>query len=226
MQEWDITTPLEAALRYASDGFRVCPLISPQYTLFGKKTGKHPFFGYYKRASTDIRIIETWFRRHPHANVGLITGGVPGFFALDVDPANNGFKSLAELPPIPRTRENITPSGGRHFLFKCPCHMRIPTSKELFAPGIDVIGNNLAIVAPPSVSAAGKRYQWLDYETPIAEAPAWLLHLIEASRSSGILSLTQAVRAFRAPRWDPICWGKYVVCSFYREFAARISPGQ
>lgn len=226
MQGWDVITPLEAALRYASDGFPVCPLISPEYTLFGKKTGKDAFFGYYRRATTDNRIIETWFRRHPRANIGLITGEVSGFFALDVDTVSNGFESLATLPPIPRTKENITPSGGRHFLFKYPSHLRIPTSKDLFAPGIDVIGDNLKIVAPPSVSASGKHYQWLHYDTPIAEAPDWLLHLIETSGSSGMFSLTRAARAFRSPRWDPMRWGKYAVCSFFREIEARISPEQ
>jgi len=221
MQGWDGITPLQAALMYAADGFPVCPVISPAYTLFGKKTGKQPFIGYFRRATTDPRTLKTWFERHPLANVGILISPVD-CFAIDVDIGRDGFLSLGGLPSLPATRENITGSGGRHLLFRDPAAARLRSSKDLLGPGLDFIAAGLPLVVPPSVSYTGLQYRWADFQTPIAEAPPALLRLIdEASAARGALA-SRLADAFRPPRWDPIRTIKYSLCSLAREIDARI----
>src|SRR4051794_30751043 len=76
-------------------------------------TGKHPRLRAWQvRASVDPHLLEGWFRRWPHANVGIATGRRSGLVALDVDPRNGGEETLAALQerhgPLPVTVESRT----------------------------------------------------------------------------------------------------------------------
>ena len=75
----------------------------------------------------------------------------------------------------------MTGGGGNHHYFKHPGGV-IP-NKVAILPGLDLKGDNGFVVAPPSIHASGGVYDWdgLEaFETPIAEAPDWLLRLIAA----------------------------------------------
>lgn len=92
---------------------------------------------------------------------------------------------IAELGHLPEGPVVETGGGGRHRYFKCPADL--PFNKTTFGPGVDVLGDNSYVVAPPSKHSSGKRYSWrdgrsiLDIETPKLPAQ-WLARLSERVR--------------------------------------------
>jgi putative DNA primase/helicase len=162
---------LEAALEYARRGWHVFPVFEP--TADGgcscgnygcERQGKHPrISGGFKKATTDAKQIQKWWKQWPSANIGIATGMVSGFWVLDVDPRNGGRESLARLEEehheLPETRTVLTGGGGYHFYFASD-GQKARTRK--LAPGVEVKGEGGYVVAPPSLHVHGKRYQWGD----------------------------------------------------------------
>ena len=127
-----------AAVWYATQGLPVLPLHSapggfcscgnPGHAPGGKeetKAGKHPrtLHGF-KDATTDLALIEAWWKQWPDANIGIPTGTPSGLLVLDVDPRNGGQESLdgliVEHGRFPDTAEQMTGGGGRHIIFRHP----------------------------------------------------------------------------------------------------------
>jgi hypothetical protein len=136
-----------------------------------------------KDAQRDLPNIEALFRRHPAANVAVACGAVSEAFVLDVDVKGaDGLRTLADLEavhgPLPATWRTITPSGGRHFWFRQPA--RRLRNRVGFAPGLDVRTAGGSAVVPPSRKPAGA-YLWAvrPWDCPLADAPEWLLTLID-----------------------------------------------
>src|SRR5258708_23774545 len=105
-------TIVEAALLYASRGWRIVPV-----------GGKIPLVKEWNSAaSTDIDTIAAWFHEFPEANVGIATGERSGVFVLDVD-GEAGEASLIDLETtfgkLPQTYE-VETSRGRHLYFAQP----------------------------------------------------------------------------------------------------------
>lgn len=141
----------------------------------------------FKGATTDIEQIKAWWTKHPDANIGVATGEKSGFFVLDIDVKNGagGFESLSDLErkfgELPHTVESITQSGGRHIFFRCP--VTGLGSKTGFRPGMDIKSDGGHVILPSSV-IEGRSYEWEvshhPDETMIAEAPEWLLKLLDS----------------------------------------------
>lgn len=135
--------------------------------------------GFYD-ATTDPVAIETWYRRHPQANVGIRTGSAAGIFVLDIDADHGGELSLARLVrrhgALPATLTSRTGGGGRHIFFAWPA-IDLRNSASRLGDGIDIRAEGGYIVAPPSRTTKGP-YQWLNPGTPTAPAPPWLLTLL------------------------------------------------
>jgi Bifunctional DNA primase/polymerase, N-terminal/AAA domain/Primase C terminal 1 (PriCT-1) len=167
-----------AALRYAHLGLSVIPL---------RPKGKIPIFHEWQNVATrDEKQVERWFQQNPDSNVGIATGPKSKCFVLDVDIAKGGQDSfdtlLAKHGQFPDTWQQITGSGGFHLFFRYP-NFRVANANDLM-PGIDIRGEGGQVVAPPSIHpTTGKRYEWdglRDIEdTPLAEAPLWLLELLQ-----------------------------------------------
>lgn len=166
---------LRAALRAAKRGCPVLPLQNPtdEGCSCGKgeckNVGKHPRTpNGFKDATTDPRQIRKWWKRWPRANIGVRTGKVSGFIALDVDKRNGGFESLRELEkehgPLPDGPQVKTGGGGLHKLFKCPS--KLLKSRTGIMPGMDIKAEGGYIVIPPSLHASGKRYSWVKGKSP------------------------------------------------------------
>lgn len=146
----------------------------------------------YKDASKDAEAVKRLFANCPQANTGIATGKVSGIFVLDIDIKNGagGAESLTGLErehvPLPPTVEVKTCSGGRHLYFRYPesgvgC-------KTGIRKGIDIRGDGGYVVAPPSV-IDGKSYEWTNGpDTPLADAPDWLLEFISPKGSQPDLS--------------------------------------
>lgn len=189
----------QAALALARDGWHVFPC---------RRADKAPFLpcdrdeqggrpipntgGLYK-ASADARQITAWWSRWPDAMIAVRTGPESGLWALDcdVDEGNglNGLLALGELEEahgaLPMTIRSRTPRGGMHYLFKWTDGVRNSSGKV--APGIDVRGEGGYIIVPPSTRTDGSPYRWEDppglFEA--AEAPAWLLDLVQRRPALG-----------------------------------------
>lgn len=198
MSEPSTATLLEAALVYAARGWRLFPCHTPLATGCscgrdcGKRQGKHPRTEHgLSDASADPATIRRWWRRWPTANIGLVTGAVSGFVALDIDSYAGGEDSLDELMrsyrALPETVEQLTGGGGRQVLFLHP-GVPIKNGVSEIGQGLDVRGDGGYIVAPPSLHLSGRRYAWeLSHdpeETPLAAYPDWLkaLTLVTARR--------------------------------------------
>lgn len=155
-----------------------------EHNPFSQSVGKHPRTkNGLKAASTNLGVINEWWKKWPDANIGIATGQESGFVVLDVDPRHGGDESLALLKnqygPLPNTIEAITGGGGSHILFKNPGLIKNRTN---ILPGLDVRGEGGYIVVAPSLHACGKRYEWelssRPLEVPLSDMPEWLLQMI------------------------------------------------
>jgi len=180
---------LDWALKYAAIGWHVHPLVP------GAKIPPSGGKGLLD-ATTDPARIKKWWGDNPNYNIGIRCGQGFGVMCLDVDNKNgkNGFEWIkAQAGDLPITAEQITPSGGRQYIFKAPNEL-IPSSAGSLAPGIDIRGEGGYFLIPPSNLIATKEYrfsgtyEWLTDQAPfeieLALAPDWLLKAIKESAKS------------------------------------------
>lgn len=137
----------------------------------------------YKDASKDPVELRALFEPKPRANVAIATGVLSGVFVLDVDTKGaDGAATLNHLQEehgeLPRTPLSATPSDGFHYWFKQPD--RGLRNRVGFQPGLDVRTTGGSAAAPPSRKANGT-YTWIvdPTDAPFADAPIWLLDLID-----------------------------------------------
>jgi putative DNA primase/helicase len=181
---------LRSALSYASLGWRVLPLHTPDAAGACScrrrdcpKPGKHPrtrregdvVIGGVHDASSSSEVVSSWWRMWPDANVGLATGEL---IVIDVDGAL-GEASLQRLQDehgaLPGTLE-ATSGRGRHLYFSDPSE-QLGNSVGRLGGGLDVRGSGGYIVAPPSLHADGHRYRWRTRRRPAA-LPLWVAELL------------------------------------------------
>jgi hypothetical protein len=188
-----MTRLLDAALGYAAQGIPVYPVYWPRPTASGAglacscprgpacdRPAKHPLVRHgVKDATIDPDRIGRWWRRWPHANLGLATGIC--FDALDIDgPA--GLAALGELREAVHLRLAgplvATGGGGWHVWFT-------PTGLGNRPPHglahVDWRGKGGCVLAPPSRHISGGTYRWLVSldQAPLPEVPAALRPLLD-----------------------------------------------
>lgn len=171
---------INSALAYAAMGWKCFPLRPrDKAPLIGKDQGGNGCID----ATTDIEQIEMWWHQWPDANIGLLTGDK--FFVLDVDPKHDGTATLEALEAkhgkLPDTVQQITGSGGTHYLFSLP-DFEVKGTTGKIGRGLDIRGHHNYIVAAPSIHENGNVYTWDGMarlaDQKILPAPAWLLALI------------------------------------------------
>lgn len=176
-------------MRYADWGWCVIPLHTPIkagcscHRSGCDKIGKHPrITDWPEQATTDIAVIQRWWKQWPTANVGIATN--THLYVLDVD-GEQGRDTLARLEAqhgaLPETPRGLTGGGGEHYLFTLPGGVTLGNTVR-FAPGLDTRGPGGQIVAPPSRHVSGKAYTWDAGAHPddvaVAEMPQWVCQLI------------------------------------------------
>jgi hypothetical protein len=186
-----MTVILEAALGYAARG---CPVLPVR--------GKVPRTSHGVRdASADAGVIRGWWRGWPDAGVGIATGCASRLVVLDVDPRHGGDDSLRELAAriggLTDTVTCLTGGGGTHFYYRHPGGRDVPCRVALGGhAGLDLRGDGGYVVAPPSLHASGRTYEWdaLAHveDVPLAPCPGALLTLAGEMR--------ETVRAAYTPR--------------------------
>lgn len=136
-----------------------------------------------------------WQAHGGGCNIGLRTGPASGVFVLDVDgaaPKSGGLRgpeALAALEarflPLPATRRVETSAGGFHLYFAWPSGRELRNRARITLDGqrsgLDCRADGGYVVLPPSVHPSGTVYAW-GPERTIAEAPPWLLDLIDPPR--------------------------------------------
>jgi putative DNA primase/helicase len=158
------------ALKYFSLGFSVLPL--------GVK-GKRAVVAWkkYETEKMNINDIDEWWSKWPDANIGIITGTINKLLVLDVD-GDEGRQSLKIASNnVPINTVTARSSRGKHYYFR---EERAFSSYIGFLPGMDIRCEGALIVAPPSIHASGKVYEWersiFDYD--LENTPAWLSEIL------------------------------------------------
>jgi hypothetical protein len=178
---------LSAALDYAAQGLPVFPVVP---------RGKTPAVarGFHAATTNPATIRRYW--TDEDRNIGVPTGVISGFWVLDID-GDEGEANLhwleAKHGAMPKTRIVLT-NRGRHAWFVYPGS--IPSSAARVAAGLDVRADGAYAIVPPSVHESGHIYAFEDSQTPLAEAPAWL---IIAARTKPMRSISEAALATIRP---------------------------
>lgn len=126
--------------------------------------------GWQEAATNEPEAIELWKNlfRDKLKLWGVPCGPTNGIFVLDADVKTGGLETIKTLA-IPPTMSQRTMSGGVHFIFKYPSDGRHYGNRVGFMPGLDTRG------------VGG----WMAYygtdQTPIADAPQWLLDAVVAT---------------------------------------------
>lgn len=164
-----------AARSYALDyGWSVFPL-KPREKRPATANGLHD-------ATTDLNVIERWWKANPDFNIGIRTGA-GGPFVIDID-SQQGADNLnaargneeGTFGPLVLTHK------GYHLYFADDA---LP-SRAALVEGVDCRGVGGYVVAPPSIHPNGSRYEWdaqAGPDTSLESVPAWLRVLIEPPRA-------------------------------------------
>lgn len=175
---------------YAKIGFKPFPLLENS-KVPATRNG-------FKDATNNPALIDFLFANH-NGNIGL--NFPPELFAIDLDVKNgkDGVSAFLEIAErnggIPDTLIQLTPSGGKHYIFRKPAEIYIPNTSNILADGIDTRTNLGYIVAEPSL-IDHKSYNLLDCslfdgdEPEIAIAPDWLLDMLGNWKKKPIPSIT------------------------------------
>jgi len=168
---------LQAALEYASKGFRVFPL-----TIGGKRPAGDLAPNGCKDATTNEDQICEWWTAKPDANIGIATDGL---CIVDIDGADHPWLSdNGRLEALAGSPVSQTPRGGRHYVFRQNGEPLRNTAGRL-ADHVDTRADGGYIVAEPSV-VDGKPYKWLpghelDSRDELPTVPEWItqgLHVV------------------------------------------------
>jgi hypothetical protein len=170
---------LTTALDYADRGYMVFPCVPGE---------KKPLTSRgLLDATTDALQIEAWWTQYPNANIGIATTGL---IVIDIDGADNSWLAddvdkQTDLAHV----VSLTPSGGRHHIFRQPEGKNWRNTASRIAPKVDTRANGGYIVAPPSV-VSGKPYRWapgMELSMPAVELPqppAWLTDILDNLRGN------------------------------------------
>lgn len=200
---------VEYAIEYAERGFKVHPLTwividqvsGEKYCSCGdlscRSQGKHPLLkSWQTQATTDTDQIKQWWQRNPHANIGWAVS--PGWCVIDLDVkgkdlvyGSNGLDwYLANEMLLPNTATQLSPSGGKHLVYRLPVGVQVSNQVAKIAPCVDTrTDGGYILVAPSKALVDGKadavdrkveEYAWVDSvvdleDTDIPFLPAFLL---------------------------------------------------
>lgn len=127
------------------------------------------------KATDDRNTVKEWLNNGDNIGLVCVKSGV---VVVDVDVKHGGVDAWAALcmeNGEPKTRTQLTPSGGRHYLFKARPGIKY---RGKIQNGIDIRHNHQIVVAPSSIGV--KSYSWIDRNAEIIDYPDWLRVLIES----------------------------------------------
>lgn len=175
---------LYSAQQYTRLGWRLIPL-----NAYGARA-KHPRISRWpERASTDQAKIKNWYLSYIDADggiaYGLATGKESGIWVLDIDDPTEWLKLVEKHGGLPETVESQTGGGGNHYFFRYPQENSLKTRTGIPCRGVDVRADGGQVVLPPAPHISGMEYAWIHSpeENKIADAPKWLIDMIQSVSS-------------------------------------------
>jgi hypothetical protein len=199
---------LKAALEYVELGYSVIPLIrgmkkppkgvtwvnrcfnSPAECPNEAWKQKHPDVQWGKADENQIR---QWWKEHPNANIGVLTGAISKIDAIDEDGPHAHETLVAQSGiDLPDTVTSITgrTDGGKQRIFKYNGGGLKSTARFCSNDNgsqCDIRTDGGLIVVPPSIHKSGKKYEWETdprIEDP-APFPPELISFIHERQSKG-----------------------------------------
>jgi len=199
---------LDAALTYASWGWRVLPV---------QENNKIPASAHgVKDATTDQDQIREWWAKNPNFNIGIAAGAHSGILVFDIDPRNGGDDSwdawVSEHGALPDGAYQLTAGGGQHYLANYDDAIKSCKMRD----GIDLLSDGRYFLASPS-SINGKEYAWeassdpFEGVAPITIPERWITALqvrkfvdtaernttlITGNRNAGLTAIAGSMRHF------------------------------
>lgn len=165
---------LASALHYLSLEFSVIPVGKDKKPFFNGKLFDWKKYQTEKPTEEEIR---KWFSDPNVVGIGLPTGKLNGFIALDIEAGAD--TSGLYLPP---TVCQKTGGGGWHYLYKYPkFEVR---SQKLSRTKMEIRGEGAYIVVSPSLHLSGNYYEWAVglEDADFSEIPKWLSEEVEQKR--------------------------------------------
>ncbi len=158
----------------------------------GHKPGKHPQGALapngHNDATTDEDMIREWWTRDPDAGIG-ISLAASGLLAVDIDPRNGGWESLAAIEAEHGKLQSScvakTQGGGEHRLFLADASMTVPGQ---LAPGIDL--KHRGYICVEGTRGPDGEYRWVSGKSPLdgampSQLPQFLREYCEEHTTSG-----------------------------------------
>ncbi len=158
------TTMLDAALHYATLGYRVFPC---------RPNAKVPATNHgLKDATDDLDTITGWWTKQPDANIGLLTTGL---VVVDFDDPQTAWPGADRARDFAGSPIQRTPRGGKHVVLSAG-ESRYRNTASKIAESVDTRADGGYIVVAPSM-VDGKQYAWvvpLEPREDLPVVPAWL----------------------------------------------------
>lgn len=162
---------LESALYLARKGFYVFPVTA------GAKTPRIRKF--HEEATRDEARIKEWWTKWPYCNIGISTtdyGDGESLLVVDVDnkKGKKGDDEILKLEiegfDFPPTYTQLTPTGGRHFVYRT--QHAVKQGGSVFGPGLDIRARGGFIVAAGSDIGGGA---YVGDDNGVSYAPEWMV---------------------------------------------------
>ena len=159
--------------------------------------GRHAIDGENRELATlDLKQIITWWKKHPHANIGIPTGRLSGWYVIELTPGNGvtNFEAYRQkflrTLPLPSMKLQME-DGGAYLIYGPPkdfhedsylCNRRINQ-----IAGVNFHGDSSFIVVPNHLPPIKSPEPWLydisfyvlDSHIEIESLPTILIDLIE-----------------------------------------------
>lgn len=175
-----------AAFLYAYRGWRVLPLFGIRHGTcrcpkgrLCDQPGAHPMVkSGVDGATTDLVTIQSWWRRWPHANIGIATGRASNVVGVVIE-TKAGSEGLDKVQqqrgPLPPTLKAFAGSKCKQLLFAYPPVENVPPSHRVRPPkGVQVLSDGGFILGPGSVDVGGKTLGWVKGKSIRSLLPASL----------------------------------------------------
>lgn len=169
------------ALRYRAHAWSPVPFLKGQK----KPALTKGVIARYRKTPASSAQLRDWFEQTDH-QVGFITGAYPYPLVLDID-GDEGRQSIKGLP-MPVTPQ-VETHRGYHAYFRTQAP--VPTRIKAL-PGVDILGLNWQVLAPPSTHPNGHTYRFHELlrltDVELTEPPHWLRELAGSASSPSSLS--------------------------------------
>lgn len=150
---------LEAALKYEAKGMSVIPVAQDKKPLIKWES--------YQKQRATKEEIQAWWKKHPGANIGLVTGEISNLLVVDCDTPESTQRVQEAIPENLIVPCEKTPRGGMHFFFS---HSEGFVNRARVAADIDIRTSGGYIAVAPSINGTGRSWEWvvsvLEFDPP------------------------------------------------------------